>query len=165
MKYIKIAIAAVAIISFVSSCEKKPTAPFGENVIRYKVNGKLVEIRGKYNGLTKQGLSLSNIPVNYLIGGVPKANYSSIRIGITKPFLLNVNINSDSLNGISCDYFLNQVKYRTNSLNNTCQIVVTNDNSNFIFGTFSGKCYTNWTSEAKNDSLVITDGYFDVSKN
>jgi hypothetical protein len=157
-KIINSAIAFILIIGLIC-CNKN--APSGANIIRYKVNGKQVEINGAYNPLTKLGLSYVENPSPYNSIGLGGNNSKNrVIVSIKNGYSINTNINSDSIHSLAIYLDNNEA----NSNDGSALIKINIDNNNFISGEFSGTVYYFFTSTHSGDSLKITEGYFDIAK-
>ncbi len=162
MKYIKIAIAAIAIISTASSCEKKhPTC--GSNVVKYKLNGSDRKSEGSFSNWGQYGNSINYKSTKdlFFINGASSTN-NSLHITVHKSTLPKCGLlKIDSFNYFklvveSAQYF---------NINNNLVIDITENSNKVLAGKFSGKLYQlAFGNNQIVDSVEITDGYFDMPK-
>jgi len=154
--------------SFFAGCKKNNSVPNGENVIRYKVNGTQVEISGKYNSLSKNGVIYtykSSKDYNLINGS---SSDGSILLSISNSAILNtINFsNNDSISPyqILCLTHSNSQELEYNSIINSIKFIITINTNLIESGTFSGLLYRKNLNSVISDSINITDGYFDISK-
>jgi hypothetical protein len=174
MKKIKLyqLIILFAVPIWIAGCTKKQKKPFGENVMTVKINGQEFIAKGNSTSFgiegTKQNLSGDNrslagyfdAKLNLHLSKLPLLNeIGSYRLDaqdtIMKKTIAVVRKNS-AYKSIT---YVNRV--------NGGQVNITNNSSAFISGTFNCTVYQDTTGlrphdASSPDSLVITEGYFDV---
>jgi hypothetical protein len=112
--------------------------------------------------LSGDGVSFTNKIISknaYLISGVIGDN--SINISVKNSFKIGMSFFTDSINH---ELVVSTYKYQSQSMPNSVQFIITNDNASFISGTFTGRTYILDFNNTILDSLQITDGYFDIAK-
>jgi hypothetical protein len=161
-------ITLLIILTILNAC-KKSSEPFGENVIRYKVNDQQVEIKGKWSSFTNKGVNLTANTFNghsFNISGASGSDYNKISLSIPNSVLLNSNqtIDTNLFSFFSCTIGINNASQQFIVYKNFLNFVVTNNSNSFTSGNFNGKAYAFYIGPAPTDSIQITDGYFDIAK-
>jgi hypothetical protein len=159
-----ITLICVMLITCFAACKPTPPLPVGHsgaNVLRYKVNGQQIEISGKWDKWTEKGVGYSEYgaPYNSInFGGNINNNRCSITLDMNK--FPSIIFYTDSLDFIS----ISNVKGQAIPKDSSVCIKLSNNNNIFISGTFSGILYYSPFNQTPNDSIIITDGYFDIAK-
>jgi hypothetical protein len=151
------------------ACKKKSSEPFGENVIRYKVNGKQIEVKGKFNPLNGDGVSFGGDAYNGLsfsLGCQEGNTYNRLLLVFPKTSFISTIVKTDTSmkSYLTCNIPVTNKSQQFNAYLPTAEYLITINNNGFISGSFNGKLYAFNLGPSPNDSIIITDGYFDIAK-
>jgi hypothetical protein len=174
MKKIKLyqLIILLAVPILIAGCTKKQKKPFGENMMSMQMNGQDYYAKGTSNSFQLLGIKQSltgdirriagifDSKVHLNVNGLPLINimgtYSleALDTVVTKTLYLGRRNGANKL-----IYYVNRANSGTVSINA--------NNQGFIAGTFNATLYqdTTWLTSydpSSPDSLIITNGYFDV---
>jgi hypothetical protein len=164
-----ILIAITGICGLHSCTKNKANSPSGENVIRYKVNGRQVEINGKWSSLTKHGITLITETFNgksTTFNGGAQGSYDGFDLTISKgtPNNISTIVDTNAFSFMSCTVPIDNSKLQFINGNQSCSFNVSVNSANVIGGTFKGVLYAQSFAPNPSDSIIITDGYFDIAK-
>jgi hypothetical protein len=126
---------ALILISTILSCKKG--SPNGSNVISYRVNGQLVEIKDKRSSFNNTGVNITNTLCNntaYYISGASNILYTGIGLAISKNAEVSKikNFQIAECTSITCDAVINSNKQTFESGINSAQFTITNNTDKFI---------------------------------
>lgn len=151
------------------SCKKSNNSiPNGDNIIRYTVNGEHIEISGKYSNFTLSGTSFYNNLFQGNALGISGNNNSNNGITLIFPNNIIINnqiiIDTNNFSNMVCSFVKNNIPHDYNPKIGECRITLTSNNSDFVSGTFYGSLILADIGSPANDSINITNGYFNISK-